>query len=100
MHLATTVLLFPCESSRSLADLLDNASKPNMKIDAVVAIDATWQYAQEMVNRCEVLKSLQAVTVTSDQDPQFLVRKPARIGDKILGHSTAEAVSIALDQIA
>lgn len=91
------LLLWPGENSMEAKDV-----NPE-DFDYIVAIDATWKYAAEMVKNCNTLSQLQKVQLGKScsgfPKPQFLVRKPEKIGE-VQGFSTAEAVALLLDQLA
>jgi len=109
---------------------LPPCSDSGLGYDTLIAIDATWQFAKEMVKSCPILQKLRHVKLDVRKDPQadahqgddgcepsgafsvagrryeteFVIRKPEAVvlasGDRILGFSTAEAVAIFLSEVA
>lgn len=104
-------LLFPSDDST-----IERGEEPEMSDKGfgqkltLIAIDATWTYAREMVQRCPDLRTMQRVQLSAGtvkaHPPAFVIRKPQEVkvktkSDKqetIQGYSTAEAVALYLDQ--
>lgn len=109
---ARTLLLWPAEDAVEPKDAVMPAaaeSAPAAQYDTVIAIDATWKYAREMVKGCPILSAMKKVQLDTSAasflpKPAFLVRKPEKLGqgadeEDVFGFCTAEAVAVFLDQL-
>lgn len=86
------VLLFPAENSLELPQVMQH-SEESHQVPLFIILDATWQEARKMLNKSRWLESIPTMTLNTQADSQYSLRRNQQTGNLCTFEISAELLS-------